>query len=165
MAYFLHLSLLVLALTYSQVSAIPSYGGFVPAFPVYQTGGYEQKPLTLTCAVNFTNYYKKDAGIVNSIAVTIKEKSGGMKPSLLSYVGYGNGGGLTANFEIFSAYGGPVSIAFTERARPESGCSTEDFGPFLTPKSGMADLSLGSYGSPGAYGGYGGYGGAGAYGG
>lgn len=34
------------------------------------------EPLTLTCAVNFTDKYKPNAGIVNAIAVTIKEKQG-----------------------------------------------------------------------------------------
>lgn len=32
------------------------------------------EPLTLTCAVNFTDHYKKDYGVVHAIAVTIKEK-------------------------------------------------------------------------------------------
>ncbi|KAH9499902.1 hypothetical protein Btru_076875 [Bulinus truncatus] len=139
--------------------------------------GYIKEPLTLTCAVNFTDKYKPTAGIVNAIAITIKEKNnlyGGLSPSLFPYLG-GSGGsqgsGLSATINIFSLIGGPVSVAFTERARPERGCYADDFGSFYTglptppPAYGLGGYGSGYGGLGGGYGGgLGGFGGLGGYG-
>lgn len=56
-----------------------------------------------------------------------------IKPSLLKLIGGYGDGGLTATIDIYSAVGGHVAVAFTERARPEKGCYAEDFGSFLNP--------------------------------
>ncbi|XP_013077203.1 spidroin-1-like [Biomphalaria glabrata] len=143
---------------------------FLPGLQVLPySKGYIKEPLTLTCAVNFTDKYKPNAGIVNAIAVTIKEKQGlygGAGPALFPYLngkGGSQGYGLSASINIFSLIGGPVSIAFTERARPERGCYAEDFGSFYTglPPA-QPYRGFGGYGGVGSsYGGLNGLGGLG----
>ncbi|XP_059167238.1 elastin-like [Physella acuta] len=136
--------------------AISPFAGFgiapiYPGIPIAK--GYVKGPLTLTCAVNFTDHYKPSSGIVNAIAVTIKDKQagyGGMGPALFPF----QQGGLSASIDLFSLVGGSVSIAFTERARPERGCYAEDFGTFYSGQSSYGGIGLGPVGL-GIGGGYG----------
>jgi len=166
----------LVALAFFVAAANAQYGmggmGLVPGMghPALHMEDDHHEPEYLTCLVRFRDPAAPNT-ILNAIAVNIQEKSPsrdshshsnswmGMMGPLMGQQQQDDGG-LEAYVQMFSTTGGPVSIAFTDAARPEEGCAAEDFGYFLRHPGSQRGHSMG--GRMPMMGGYPGLGGMGA---
>ena len=139
------------ALAAAVVAPMPSMmtGMYPPMMPMGHVHGHHEAPRRqmLTCQLNFRSNTNPGT-ILNSIAVTIKERAPDASSLMTSMLGgsYGkvkpgmHGAGLSASIGIFSSTGGAVKVALTEAARPQDGCKADDFGHFLRSKSSMKGM-------------------------
>jgi len=155
-------SLLALALFVAAAQA--QYGfGAMPMHPALHMEEDHLEPKYLTCLVRFRDPAAPN-NILNAIAVNIMERPRDRDAHAHSHQGSWMGmmgplmgqqqqddSGLEAYVQMFSTTGGPVSIAFTDAARPEEGCAAKYGNPMMM-KYGNPMMKYGNpmmkYGNP-----------------
>jgi len=128
------------AVAYAPMPNMMSGGMYPPMMPMAHMHGRHKERQYLTCQINFRST-KNPAVILNSIAVTIKERApdaSSMMGGMMGKQSANHGPGLEATIGVFSSTGGAIKVAVTETARPQEGCKAEDFGHFLRPKNSMS---------------------------